>query len=456
MAGNLDLGKANLRAIRGDLVYFTGDPFLDYPSRAFVHERDGIVLVKNGLIEAAGPAEKIKPLVPAGLAIDHYPGCLISAGFVDTHIHYVQTGMIGAPGGQLLDWLARYTFPAEQEFQDKGHAATAARIFCDELIRNGTTTALVFCATFPQSVDALFEEAAKRNLRLIAGKVLMDRNAPEALLDTPQRAYDDSKALIEKWHGKGRALYAITPRFAITSTAAQLEAAGALWREHPGVFVQTHIAENRREVEEIATLFTGRKDYFDVYEHYGLCGERAVFAHGVHLRERELCRCFETGTALAHCPTSNLFLGSGFFSIARAKNPKRPVETGLGTDIGAGTSFSLLATLNEAYKVSKFDGASLDAIKAFYLATLGGAKALRLDDKIGSIRPGCEADLVVLDPSATPLLQFRNARSCSIEETLFVLMTLGDDRTVRATYIAGNLTAAPSKSSISPDLIEVQ
>jgi guanine deaminase len=445
-------GSDKVTAVRGGLVYFTDDPFLSDPKRAFVYERDGIVLVRNGVIEAAGPAEKISPLIPAGASVDHYPGCLISAGFIDTHIHYVQTGMIGAPGGgQLLDWLERYTFPAEQEFQDKAHAANVAKVFCDELIRNGTTTALVFCATFPQSVDALFEEAARRNLRLIAGKVLMDRNAPQALLDTPQQAYDHSKALIAKWHGKGRALYAITPRFAITSTPEQLEIAGALWKENPGVYAHTHISENRREIKDVEELFPGRAGYFDVYEHYGLCGEHAVFAHGVHLTEREFCRCHETGTSLSHCPTSNLFLGSGIFSVAKAKDPARPVHIGLGTDIGAGTSFSLLATLNEAYKVSQADNAPLDAIEAFYLATLGGARALRLDGKIGSIKPGLEADLVVLDPAATPLLKFRNARAQSIDETLFALMTLGDDRAVRAVYVAGEFTelsATPSSHQI--------
>jgi guanine deaminase len=426
-----------IRAIRGDLVYFTGDPFHSDPSQVIVHQRDGIVLIKDGVIEAAGPAAQIRPLLPPDVEIDHYPGCLISAGFIDTHIHYVQTGMIGAPGGQLLDWLANYTFPAEREFADKAHAACVAKIFCDELIRNGTTTALVFCASQPQSVEALFEEAARRNLRLITGKVLMDRNAPEPLLDTAQRGYDESKALIGKWHGKGRALYAITPRFALTSTPAQLEAAGALWREHPGVYVQTHIAENLREIEEVKQLFPEREDYFDVYAHYGLAGERALFAHGVHLQERDFCRCHETGTALAHCPTSNLFLGSGFFRLAQAKRADRPVRVGLGTDVGAGTSFSLLATLNEAYKVSQFDGAPLNAVKAFYLATLGGAQALRIDDRIGSIRPGMDADFIVLDPAATPLLKFRSERVQSIEELLFVLMTLGDDRAVKATYVAG-------------------
>ncbi len=262
------------------------------------------------------------------------------------------------------------------------------KIFCDELLRNGTTTALVFCAVYPQSVDALFAEAEKRGMRIIAGKVLMDRNAPEKLRDTAQQGYDDSKALIARWHGRGRSLYAITPRFAGTSTPAQLDAAGSLWREHPDVFVQTHIAENRREIEWTAELFPERKNYLDVYDHHGLIGRRAVLAHGVHLSEDELCRCHESGTALAHCPTSNLFLGSGLFRIGAVKDARRPVQVGLGTDIGGGTSFSLLATMGAAYEIAQLNGRALSAVEAFYLATLGGARALALDDRIGSIAPG--------------------------------------------------------------------
>ncbi len=428
-------------AIRGTLVTCRDDPFTADPARAFATEADGIVICRDGVIEAAGPASALGAALPAGTEVASYPGCLIAPGFIDTHVHYVQTGIIAAYGRQLLEWLERYAYPAELEFADAAHARHMAAVFCDELVRNGTTTALVFCAVFPQSVDALFEEAERRNMRLIAGKVLMDRNAPAELQDTAQSGYDQSKTLIGRWHGRARCLYAITPRFAVTSSPAQLAAAGALWREHPDALVQTHIAENRAEVAWIAELFPDRSSYLDVYDHYGLIGRRAVLAHGIHLGEDELCRCHETGTALAHCPTSNLFLGSGLFRIAVAKDPRRPIHVGLGSDVGGGTSFSLLATMGAAYHVAQLDSRPLSAIEAFYLATLGGARALGLDC-IGEIAPGKEADLVVLDPNATPLLRLRNARARSLEETLFTLMTLGDDRAVRATYVAGKLAHA--------------
>jgi guanine deaminase len=345
--------------------------------------------------------------------------------------------MIASHGAQLLDWLERYAFPAEMAFADPAHAAAMAHIFCDELLRNGTTTALVFCAVYPQSVDALFAEAERRGMRIAAGKVLMDRNAPDRLRDTAQRAYDESKALIARWHGHERSLYAITPRFAGTSTPAQLDAAGALWREHKDVLVHTHISENKREIEWTAGLFPERKNYLDVYDHHGLIGRRAVLAHGVHLSESELCRCHESGTALAHCPTSNLFLGSGLFRVGAAKDPRRPVQVGLGTDVGGGTSFSLLATMGAAYEIAQLGGRSLSAVEAFFLATLGGARALALEDRIGMIAPGYEADLAVLDPKATPLLALRNERAESTQDMLFALMMLGDDRAVLATYVAG-------------------
>jgi guanine deaminase len=436
MSGSAD-AAAGVTAIRGTLVYCRDDPFLVGRDRAFVHEADGLVICRDGAIEAVGPHAALKAALPAGVVVEDHSGCLIAPGFIDTHIHYVQTGMIGAQGAQLLEWLERYTFVAEQEFADIAVARETAKLFCAELLRNGTTTALVFCSVHPQSVDALFEEAARLNMRLVAGKVLMDRNAPDALLDTAQSGYDQSRALIDKWHGKGRARYAITPRFAGTSTPEQLEAAGALWRERPDVHVQTHISENRGEVAWMAELFPARSDYLDIYEHYGLVGRRTMLAHGVWLNESELCRCHRSGAALSHCPTSNLFLGSGLFGVRNARDPKRPVEVGLGTDIGAGTSFSLLSTMGEAYKVSQLAGDPIDPVESFYLATLGGARALALDDQIGTLAPGCEADIVVLDPRATPLLAFRNARSRSIEETLGVLMTLGDDRAVRAAYLAG-------------------
>jgi guanine deaminase len=429
----------SLDALRGSLIFCRDDPFLTDPATAFVHEPDGLVICRDGLIQAAGPYATLRPELPPGTALADYSGCLIAPGFIDTHVHYVQTGIIGAQGRQLLDWLNTYTFVAEEAFADEAVCRDTARIFCDELVRNGTTTALVFCSVHAGSVDALFTEAEKRNLRLIAGKVLMDRNAPAALLDTARSGYDLSKALIEKWHGRGRCLYAITPRFAGSSTPEQLDLAGSLWREHPGVFMQTHIAENRDEIAWVRELFPERRDYLDVYVHYGLIGARAVLAHGVHLGEGDFERCHATGTALAHCPTSNLFLGSGLFPLRTARDPRRPVRVGLGTDIGAGTSFSLLATMGEAYKVAQLQSRPIDAIEAFFLATLGGARALGLDAQLGTLAAGREADLVVLDPNATPLLAFRNARSRSVKETLAVLATLGDDRAVRATYVAGKL-----------------
>jgi guanine deaminase len=425
--------------LRGTIVTCHDDPFLTDPATALRVETDGLVICRGGVIEAVGPAAELLASVPAGTPIATYPGCLIAPGFIDAHVHYVQTAMIASYGEQLLDWLDRYAFPAELEFANAAHATAMAKVFCDELLRNGTTTALVFCAVYPQSVDALFTEAEQRGMRLVAGKVLMDRNAPERLRDTPQRGYDDSKALIGRWHKRGRTLYAITPRFAGTSTPEQLEAAGTLWREHPDVLVHTHIAENKREVAWTAELFPDAKNYLDVYDRHGLIGRRAVLAHGIHLGEDELCRCHESGTALAHCPTSNLFLGSGLFRIGNVKDRKRPVHVGLGTDIGGGTSFSLLATMGAAYEIAQLGGRALSAVEAFYLATLGAARALALDDRIGAIMPGREADMTILDPNATPLLTLRNARASSVEDMLFALMMLGDDRAVRATYIAGQL-----------------
>jgi guanine deaminase len=439
---NSPVNRSAASALRGTLIFCRDDPVLADPAKAFVHEPDGLVIVRDGMIEAVGPYAALKATLPADAIVADHSGCLITPGFIDTHIHYVQVGIVGAQGTQLLDWLNTYTFPAEQQFADPAVASETARVFCDELVRNGTTTALVFCSVHAGSVDALFIEAEKRNLRLIAGQSLMDRNGPQALVDAARDGYAESKALIARWHGRGRALYAITPRFAVTSSPEQLEACGSLWREHPEVFVQTHVSENHAEIARVKELFPDRRDYLDVYAHYGLTGRRALLAHGVHFGESEFARCHDDGTALAHCPTSNTFLGSGLFALRQARDPRRPVHVGLGTDIGGGTSFSHLATMGEAYKVAQLKGAPINAVEAFFLATLGGARALALDDKIGTLAPGREADMVVLDPKATPLLAFRNARSRSITETLGVLMTIGDDRAVRATYVAGKLAHA--------------
>jgi len=436
------MADAPVTALRGTIVTFADDPFLVDPAKAVLHETDGLIVCRDGVIEAVGAHDSVRSKLPTDAPVTDYSGCIPSAGFIDTHVHYVQTGVIASPGKQLLQWVNDYVYPAEEAFADEAHAREIAAVFCEALLRNGTTTPCVYCAVYPQSVDALFAEALKRNMRLVAGKCMMDRNVPEALRDTAQTGYNQSKALIANWHGRGRLLYAITPRWAGSSTPVQLEAAGALWREYPELNLQTHIAENRDEVVFITKLFPERKDFLDVYDHYGLVGRRTVLGHGIWFLESEFCCCHERDAAIAHCPTSNLYLGSGLFRMRAAKDPKRPIHVGLGTDIGAGTSFSLLTTLNEAYKIAELNSAPIGAFEGLYLATLGGAYALELEDRIGSLQVGREADIVVLDPKATPLLAYRADRAKSLEETLFLLMTLGDDRTVRATYVAGSLAHA--------------
>ena len=432
--------SARLTAIRGPALTFSGDPFRDGLERTLLHEPDAIVAMQDGRITHFGPAARIAPLLPTGVAIrDFGKDALISAGFIDTHVHFPQAPMIASHGAQLLDWLDRYTFPTELKFADRAYTRRVARAFLQENLRNGITTSCVYCTVHAHSADILFEEAEALGLRLAAGKVLMDRNAPEGLRDDVQSGYDDSLALILKWHGRGRLLYAITPRFAGTSSPEQLAAAGALWRDHPDCLMQTHIAETEAEVAWIKELFPERGHYLDVYDHHGLCGRRAVFGHGIWLGDDELQRLHAADAAISHCPTSNFFLGSGMFDIARAKNADRPVRVGLGTDIGAGTSFSILQTLNEAYKAAQLNRHSLSAAHAFYLATRGSAAAMHLEDRIGSLALGMEADLVVLDMRSTPLIAFRMDEARDFAEQLFIQMILGDDRAVQATYVAGRL-----------------
>lgn len=396
---------------------------------------DGVLITEQGKIRWFGRWNDAQDHLPANVDIQHYPEQLIIPGMIDTHIHFPQTEMVGAYGEQLLSWLNTYTFPTEIQFKDKAYASEIAKFFVNELLKNGTTTALVFCTVHPESVDALFEAAEQHQMRLIAGKVMMDRHAPEALCDSADSSYDDSKALIEKWHGQGRALYAITPRFAPTSTPEQLERAGQLKAEYPDVYVHTHLSENKDEIAWVKDLFPAQKGYLDVYHHYGLTGQRSVFAHCVHLEDAEWQCMHETDSAIAFCPTSNLFLGSGLFPLN--KTWQQQVKVGLGTDVGAGTSFSLLQTVNEAYKVQQLQGDKLSAYESLYHATLGGAKALDLDDKLGNFNVGKEADFVVLNLKPTALQQLRQSRAKSLEDSLFALFTMGDDRNVEATYIYG-------------------
>ena len=388
---------------------------------------DGLVIIQEGKIQWFGPWQEGQSRLPTDAELQHYPDQLIVPGFIDTHIHFPQTEMIGAYGEQLLEWLNTYTFPTEIQFRDASYSEKIAEFFVQELLKNGTTTALVFCTVHPESVDALFNAATTRNMRLIAGKVLMDRHAPEALTDTAETAYTDSKALIEKWHGQGRNLYAITPRFAPTSTPEQLQKAGQLKAEYPDVYVHTHLSENKNEIAWVKDL--------DVYHHYGLTGSKSVFAHCVHLEDEEWDCMHQTDSAIAFCPTSNLFLGSGLFPLKKTWD--KGVKVGLGTDIGAGTSFNQLQTLNEAYKVQQLQGEKLSAFEALYHATLGGAKALSLDDRLGNFNIGKEADFVVLDLNTTALQQLRQSRAKNIEDAFFAQTMLGDDRNIAATYVYG-------------------
>ena len=429
--------KSSVKILRGQSLSFKNNPFSSSDESSLMYESDALIFIKEGKILKIGSYSQFKDQVPEGCLIEHHKDAVILPGFIDTHSHYPHTQIIGAYGKQLIDWLTNYTFIAEQSFADPNHATSVAKVFIQESLKAGSTTSAVYCTVHPHSLDALFTEASKLNRRMIAGKVLMDRNAPQALTDTAQGSYDDSKKLIEKWHNVGRLSYAITPRFAPTSTEEQLAMAGNLWSEYKDVYMQTHISENLQEINWVKELFPKHKGYLDVYDSFGLVGERAIFGHGIHLTDNEWQRIFESGSSIAHCPTSNEFLGSGLFPFEKAYKKNQMVKVGLATDIGAGTSFSQLQSMNESYKIAQLQGYSLSSVKAFYLATKGAAESLYLDSKIGSLEVGMEADILVLDCKATSLMNFRLSYCKNIEEVLFVLMTLGDDRSTKAVYVAG-------------------
>ena len=423
-------------AIRSAMLTFKKDPFFHEMDECLVYESDAVIVMEGGKITQVGRAQDILPSLD-GVEIKHYTDSIIIPGFIDSHVHYPQTEIIGAYGEQLLDWLNNYTFIAEQGFKNKEHASEVAKVFLKEQFRNGVTSSTVYCTVFPQSVDAIFEEAEKYDMRIMAGKVCMDRNAPEALLDTPQRAYDESSALIKKWHNKGRAEYVITPRFVPTSTPEQMEMMQALAVENPDMLIQSHVSENVNEVAWVKDLCPKAKDYTDAYAQYGLVRPRAIYGHGIHLTDLELSVFSETGAAVAHCPTSNFFLGSGCLNVKKLRDKNRPVHVGLATDLGAGTSFSMLQTMNEAYKAAQINGTPYTSLHSFYLASRGTAEALGLQDKIGTIAVGMEADLTVLNLKSTPIIDYRMKYAKDLEEALFIQMTLGDDRAIAATYVAG-------------------
>jgi len=429
-----------MRLVRGEILHFRADPGAATTSEsgaAWQHWEDGALWIENGRVVRCASWSEVAAAAPAGAPCTDLRGMLILPGFVDTHIHYPQTDVIASPGRGLLDWLERYTFPAERRYADPAVASEAAEFFCDELLRNGTTTALVFGTVHAQSVDAFFEVAARRGLRMLAGKAMMDRHCPGFLRDTAQSSYDDSRRLIERWDGQGRLGYAITPRFAVTSSPAQMAAAGALAREFPRVAVQSHVAENAAEVAWVRELYPASRSYLDVYDGVGLLRAPAVYAHCIHLDDVDRQRIAHSGAAAAFCPTSNLFLGSGLFDLMQALDAG--MRVGLGTDVGGGTSFSMLRTLAAAYQVTHLKGHVLEPLRAYYLATLAGAAALGLDHAIGNFEPGKEADFIVLDPQCTPLLRRRMAQAQSLDERLFLWLTLGDDRAVAAAYVMGKM-----------------
>lgn len=433
------------RVLRGRLLTFHREPQAGDDTGAYIYLTDGALLIRDGLIEQAGPFADIAALAGDAPVTDHRPH-LMMAGFIDTHIHFPQVQVIASWGAQLLDWLNSYTFPEETRFACEDHAARMARAFFDQIISHGTTTAVAFCSVHKTSAEAFFAEATRRNMRMLGGKVLMDRNAPETLRDTPQTGYDDSKALIEGWHGKGRNGYVISPRFAITSTPEQMEMAEALAREHPDCHIQTHLSENRDEIAYTAQLYPQARDYLDVYQSYGLLGPKSLLGHAIHLKPREIDALAETGAHPVFCPTSNLFLGSGLFDHGGLR--ARGIVSGIATDVGAGTSYSMLQTLNEGYKVLQLQGQALHPLQAFHWATRGNACVLGLEDRIGTLAPGTEADVVVLNARSTPAMALRMDRAKSLAEELFVLQMMGDDRAVEAVYVSG-FPAKPTQDRLA-------
>jgi guanine deaminase len=419
---------------RASILHFLSDP-LKEDEHSYEYFEDGVLVVDEGKVIQLGDANTLLAQLDHPAKLVDLRGQLIIPGFVDTHLHYPQIDIMASYGDTLLDWLNHYTFPAEQAYKDPRCALEAAEFFLDELLKNGTTTAMVFGSVHKTSVNAFFEASQTRNTRMICGKVMMDRRAPQALCDTAEESYQDSSELIERWHQKGRQQYAVTPRFAITSSPAQLEVARQLLRETPGLMLQTHLSENEEEIALTLKLFPKARDYLDVYEGYDLVGENSVFAHAVHVSDSECQRLAEHKATIAFCPSSNLFLGSGLTDIA--KFDQHSLGYSLASDIGAGTRISMLHTMAEAYKVCRSRGYQLNALRSFYLATLGGAQALGLENKIGSFKPGNEADFVVLNYDSTSLMKRRQEQCESLSDKLFALLMLGDERCITSTYVAG-------------------
>ena len=427
-------------ALRGSIFHSLADPknfseALAEKNGCYTYLEDGIIVIAGEKIVALGSAATILPTLAYDVEVRDCRGKFIMPGFIDTHIHYAQTDIIAAYGTQLLDWLNRYAFPEEMLFADRQYATEVADFFMRELLRNGTTSAQVFGTGHAQSVDVLFEAAQQHGMAIIAGKVMMDQNCPPQLADTPETGYANSRALIKRWHNNGRLRYAVTPRFAPTSSEAQLKTVQQLVEEFPDVYLQTHLSENESEIAWVTELFPWSKSYLDVYAHYGLLRPRSTFAHCIHLDKAEHTRLSHSGAAISCCPTSNLFLGSGLFNFKVAEDVGTKLS--FGTDVGGGSSFSMLRTMHEAYKVAQLRGNPLTPLKAFYIATKGAAAVLQLDAEIGCLSAGRTADLIVVDPKASEICGRRMATAQTLSEKLFILMMLGDDRHIAQTWVAG-------------------
>ncbi len=426
----------------GQVLAYRGDPFVEGPDAA-VYESRGGVLINGGKIADMGAADRLRTAHPQARVTD-YGSALISAGFVDAHVHYPQTAIIASWGKRLIDWLNTYTFPEETRFSDPVYAAEIAARYLDVTLSYGTTSFCSYCTIHPESVDAIFAAAQARGQRIWAGKTCMDRNAPDGLRDTATRGHDESGALLAKWHGVDRLEYVVTPRFSPTSTPDQLAALGALWAENPDCLMQTHLSEQVDEIAWVRDLFPNRRDYLDTYEAFGLLGANGLYGHAIHLEAREKARLAEVDAALIHCPTSNMFIGSGLFDMAGLK--RAGLRVGLATDTGGGSSFSMLRTMAAAYEVAQLRGTALHPSQLWWLATVGSAQALRADGKIGNIAKGMEADLVIVDLTSTPAVKQASARAGDIWQALFPTIMMGDDRAIRAVWIGGQLSTRPQPS----------
>ncbi|WP_045386965.1 guanine deaminase [Falsirhodobacter sp. alg1] len=419
-----------MEILTGRVLHFTADPFLHGPEAARIDEA---VVIEGGIIRAVGSAGALRAAYPQA-AVSDYGDAVISAGFIDAHVHYPQTAIIASWGKRLIDWLNTYTFPEEIRFADGDYAADVAARHLDFVLDNGTTSVCSFTTIHPGSVDAYFSAAQTRGMRIYAGKTCMDRNAPDALRDTARSAYDDSARLLSRWHGVDRLSYVITPRFSPTSTPEQLEALGALWQANPGTLMQTHLSEQLDEIAWVADLFPDSRDYLDTYESVGLLGKGAVFGHAIHLTERERARLIEADASVVHCPTSNTFIGSGMFDMRLAQEGLR---VGLATDTGGGSNFSMLRTMAAAYEIGQLRGTPLHPSQLWWLATQGSARALRAEQQIGNIAAGMEADLVIVDLASTPAIAQASCRATDIWQALFPTIMMGDDRAIREVRIAG-------------------